>query len=200
MNCLEIFNEKRSVTLRAISSELHCPQWQVEGQETQCPHWSREFSSLEMSEEEDRNKLLSGFEGEKKKWNFDLVDKKWIEVASGLCEGCLQQQNENTLWWTRRWDTPSQDTGRAGCALWRQEPHKAWIKEKQYPSLLSGAQDERKGRVRLVLHYLQLKHIRNLIFFWADLHLLRDCPGFCKVVTWGNKKQICHRAISKLSL
>lgn len=47
--------------------------------------------------EEDRNKLLSGFEGETKKWNFDLVDMKWAEIASGLCEESLQEQNENTL-------------------------------------------------------------------------------------------------------
>lgn len=152
MNSLEILNKERSVTLRVISSELHCPQWQVEGQETQCPHWSREFSSPGMSEEEDRNKLLSGFEGENKKWNFDLADKKWAEVAGGLCERSLQQENENTLPWTRRWDTPSQETGRAGCVPWRQDPHKTWIKDKQYPGLLWGAQDERKGRVKLVLH------------------------------------------------
>lgn len=55
------------------------------------------MSSLGTSEEEDRNKLLSSFEEEKKKCNSDLVDKKWAEVASDLCEECLQEQNGNTL-------------------------------------------------------------------------------------------------------
>ena len=31
--------------------------------------------------EEGGNRLLSGFEGEKKKCKFDLVDKKWDDVA-----------------------------------------------------------------------------------------------------------------------
>ncbi|KAJ7408857.1 hypothetical protein WISP_118287 [Willisornis vidua] len=31
--------------------------------------------------EEDRNRLLSGFKGEKEKCKYDLVDKKWADVA-----------------------------------------------------------------------------------------------------------------------
>lgn len=29
-----------------------------------------------------RNRLISGFEGEKEKCKFDLVDKKWDDIAS----------------------------------------------------------------------------------------------------------------------
>ena len=57
------------------------------------------------------------------------------------------------------------------------------MKEKQYLGSLSGAQDERKGKVRSVLQYLQLKYIGNLIFFLAGFHLLPDrLPRFLQTI------------------
>lgn len=49
---------------------------------------------------EGRNRFISGFEGEKEKCKFDLVDKKWDDIASregDLCGRVLQGQTEKTL-------------------------------------------------------------------------------------------------------
>lgn len=142
--------------------------------------------------EEGGNRLLSGFEGEKEKCKFDLVDKKWDDVArrkvvlvrgfckSGVRRPCHEPGNEI-----------HQAKKPAGLDVLCEG--RTVIKHQWKRSSTWARSEVRRMREReesgLCFNTSSWSTLETSFFSWlASTYCLTDCPGFCKLVTGFNKK------------
>ena len=142
--------------------------------------------------QEGGNRLISGFEGQKKKCKFDLVDRKQdgvarrkVVFAMGVCKSRTRRPRH------KPGDKTHQAKKQAGLDVLcegRTITKQGWKRR----STWACSQVHRvRGRDESgrCCNTSSWSTSETSLFSWlASTHCLTDCPGFCKLVTGFNKK------------